>query len=375
VSQLHHLGSPALKGHTGAVESVAFSPDSKHIVSGSDDKTLKIWDAATGQENLTLKGHTGLVTGVAVGSDAKLIASCSRDGAVKVWDAATGQNTLTLKDVGQCVAFSPDAKSFVTASSVYRRGSQRVDDTLEVWDAATGRQTLILRGHTGTIYSVAFSPDGKRIASGSGDKTVKIWDAATGQETLTLKAHTGAVTSVAFSRDGQRIASGSDNTIRIWDASAAANRFILDPQELNNRSWLVVRKAIAEPAEYRRALLLAQEACRLEPEDANLLNTRGVAEYRTGQFQQALRTLSRSKDLNTRERKGDIHLLRVAVLDGRPRGRSVNSNPSRRAVFSTQVGGPYGAPRSTQRCNASISPEVNAWFTHASQSGPRGNGP
>jgi tetratricopeptide (TPR) repeat protein len=96
------------------------------------------------------------------------------------------------------------------------------------------------------------------------------------------------------------------------EALAAANRFILDPQELNDGSWFVVRKAVAEPAEYRRALFLAQEACRLEPENGYLLATRGMAEYRTGQFQQALKSLSRSIDLNTR--RNGLPGLAVAVV-------------------------------------------------------------
>ena len=79
---------------------------------------------------------------------------------------------------------------------------------MKVWDAATGQEVLTLKGHTGGVTSVAFSPDGKRLASASWDGTVKVWDAATGQEALTLKGHTGWVTSVAFSPDGKRLASG-----------------------------------------------------------------------------------------------------------------------------------------------------------------------
>ena len=79
------------------------------------------------------------------------------------------------------MAFSPDGKRIVSGSE---------DKTVKVWDAATGQETLTLKGHTGAVTSVAFSPDGKRIVSGSEDKTVKVWDAATGQETLTLKGHT-----------------------------------------------------------------------------------------------------------------------------------------------------------------------------------------
>ena len=91
------------------------------------------------------------------------------------------------------VAFSPDGTRLASAG---------YDSTVRVWDAATGQEALTLKGHTGEVKSVAFSPDGTRLASASDDGTVKVWDAATGQETLTLKGHTGWVTSVAFSPDG-----------------------------------------------------------------------------------------------------------------------------------------------------------------------------
>ena len=91
------------------------------------------------------------------------------------------------------VAFSPDGRRIASAGD---------DETVKVWDAATGQEILTLKGHTGDVPSVAFSPDGKRLASASTDGTVKLWDATTGQETLTLKGHTGCRTSVAFSPDG-----------------------------------------------------------------------------------------------------------------------------------------------------------------------------
>ena len=106
---------------------------------------------------------------------------------MKVWDAATGQETLTLKGhTGSVtsVAFSPDGQRLASASR---------DGTVKVWDAATGQEIRTLKGHTGGVMSVAFSPDGKRLASASADETVKVWDAATGQETLTLKGHTSVV--------------------------------------------------------------------------------------------------------------------------------------------------------------------------------------
>jgi hypothetical protein len=94
--------------------------------------------------------------------------------------------------------------------------------TLKVWDAATGKESFTLNGHKGRVWSVAWSPDGKRIVSGSFDGTLKVWDVATGLETLTLRGHTGFVFSVDWSPDGKRLVSGSrDNTLRIWDATTS----------------------------------------------------------------------------------------------------------------------------------------------------------
>jgi WD40 repeat protein/tRNA A-37 threonylcarbamoyl transferase component Bud32 len=201
------------RGHAFWVRHVVFSPDGKRIVSGSSDRTLKIWDATSGQVVLTLKGHTAEVRSVAFSPDGKRVVSGSGDNTLKIWDAANGQEVRTLKGHTQSVssvAFSADGKRIVSGS---------YDLTLKIWDAATGQEVLTLKGHTGNVSSVALSADGKRIVSGSGDNTLKIWDAATGQEVLTLKGHTAAVVSVALSADGKRIVSASpNNTLKIWDA-------------------------------------------------------------------------------------------------------------------------------------------------------------
>jgi WD40 repeat protein/serine/threonine protein kinase len=134
--------------------------------------------------------------------------------------------SLTLKGHTRnvtSVAFSPDGRRIISGSAAE---SPNISGEIKVWDAESGQETLTLNGHTERVRSVVFSPDGRRIVSGSFDKTLKVWDAESGAETLTLKGHPGSVTSVAFSPDGRRIISGSaaqfpniSSEIRVWDAA------------------------------------------------------------------------------------------------------------------------------------------------------------
>ncbi|KAG8695958.1 POC1 centriolar protein A, partial [Ceratobasidium sp. 395] len=198
------------------VWSVAVSPNGQRIASGSQDGTVQVWDAETGDVVLgSLNGHSGQVNCVAFSPDGRWIASASKDVTIRVWNAETGEPRFDplrghSHEVAS-VAFSPDGHRLVSGS---------MDETARVWELKTSQSVLELHGHSDCVRSIAFSPDGRRIASGSWDKTLRIWDAqAGGSALMTLRGHSDAIWSIAFSPDGHRIASSShDCTIRIWDA-------------------------------------------------------------------------------------------------------------------------------------------------------------
>jgi WD40 repeat protein len=200
------------RGHKAGVQAVALSRDGKTMLSGSDDKTLILWDVASGAQIRSFTGHTGKLLSVSLSPDGRLAVSSADDKTVIVWDVATGQALRNLTghlDVVNEVAFGPDSKVVLTGSK---------DKTIMLWDATTGQALRTFTGHTQPVQSVMFNRDGTRLLSGSLDTSVRLWDVTSGAQIRVFEGHTRSVWDATFSPDEKTaLSSSEDRTIILWD--------------------------------------------------------------------------------------------------------------------------------------------------------------
>lgn len=249
-----------LHGHTGPVVSVAYGRNGEEIVSASVDGTIRVWDAHAVETDGIMRGHSSFVYGVAFHPDGKLLASAGWDGAVRIWDAGSGRQVSSLDHgyemVVSSVAFDPSGRLLasrardavriwdVASKKEIYRWDVSVDSfhdsrvtfnaagdlvaagcdhhEIRIWNVKSGQEVAVLKGHDAPVRDVAFSPDGKWLASAGdgGDKSVRIWDLSTQATVQVLEGHSDCVYAVKFSGDGRLVASASvDGTVRLWDTT------------------------------------------------------------------------------------------------------------------------------------------------------------
>ena len=241
------------RGHTNWVRSVAFHPQKPILASGSNDRTVRLWDTNTGECLATLEGHTNQVWSVAFSPDGKILASASNDCTVRLWDvdspqccqilehscwvftvAFDVQGTLVSGSVDQTVKLWDVNKNKVECHTTWQEVNHRVssiafspegqtlatgsyDNLVRLFDIHNGELLKTFSGHDGRVWSVAFSPDGKTLASGDG-QTVKLWNIESEELLLTLPESDRRIRAIAFSPDGKTLITGSDDqSVRLWD--------------------------------------------------------------------------------------------------------------------------------------------------------------
>jgi WD40 repeat protein len=198
-------------GHTGAVTCLAVVPAGTFLITGGEDKTVRIWEVASGKQLRSFQGHMTRVTAVASRGDGKQIASASEDGAVRLWDLNTTDDHRALTEATDslwAVAFSPDGKRVAAAGS---------DLSIRVYNPETGKIEATLAGAKSPVTSLAFFPDSNRLVAAGGDQVVVIWDVAKQKPIKELRGHESAIMSVAVSEDSKLIVSGGtlgDRTVR-----------------------------------------------------------------------------------------------------------------------------------------------------------------
>ena len=221
-----------LQGHKGRVYAAAFSPDGARVLTAGADGTMRVWDGATGAPLAVLRYEGGGAGNIEFSADGTRLVTARRRIDAHVWDTGSGRRIAVLASDELVLAgapvFSPDGARVVAAVDKGEIGtSEPRGKVARVWDAGSGTEIASLRGHRATINTVAFSPDGARIVTGSEDGSARVWNAASGNSKLNLRGHADGLRRVLFSPDGSRILTVGRDDARVWDADGGGQLFAL----------------------------------------------------------------------------------------------------------------------------------------------------
>jgi len=212
-------------GHTGDIRGVAVTSDGKKAITAAMDYTLRVWDLETGKELQKLTGHTGWCWEVCISKDDKeVLSSGALDRTMRLWDLNTGNELKKYEGHLTRVygaSISPDGKHVASGGAGKDEKSGMEDNTIRIYDKDTAKEVKKLEGHTGWVWRIAYSPDGKKIASaGMNDSSFRIWDVENGKTLINgEKAHDGYVVGVAWHPKGKQVlTAGRDLTVKLWDA-------------------------------------------------------------------------------------------------------------------------------------------------------------
>ena len=231
-----------LEGGTAWIKSVALTPDSRYAVSGSVDKTIRLWELASGKCVRILEGHKSSVNSIAITPDGQYVVSCSYDRTVRMWELPSGSCVRTIE--GR--RWSGPSSLAITSDGRYAVSLK--DRDVLVWDLVNDRCMHVLEGHAHSVTSVALTPDGRYAVLGRVDLAQQVWELASGRCVCTLKGHTNLVSSIAVTPDGRYAISGSlDKTLRVWDINTVQCVRILEGHTgsvtsiaLSSDGWYVV---------------------------------------------------------------------------------------------------------------------------------------
>jgi WD40 repeat protein len=326
--------SRILGPHARPIHSLAFTNDGRRLAAATDAGTVTIWDPSLGKEVHQLKGHNGPINCLAFHPDGRELASAGQDGTVIIWDTDSGKEITAFhrNDLGAdhlkpifCVTFSPDGKTLAYGKTLAWGGAEH---QINLWhrnicgtDIQFSRGP-VLKGHTAPVTSIAYTPDGKRLASTSRDTTVKLWDPSSGQEILSLRAHVDHPDAVVFSSDGRRLASAS-NDIRIWETeeigsrapNSAAASLTDHPERV--RAWHRNQaQACEQEKQWFGVNYHLDRLFELEPNSPDVHGRRGNAAAAQGQWDRASTEYARALDLGADGRRFGYPMALACLMSG-----------------------------------------------------------